>query len=421
MGLARVVASPARTTINTQPIMTERDFATDCVQRLQAAGHAALFAGGCVRDELLGLTPADYDVATSATPPQVQTLFRRTHQFGASFGVVEVLGPRDDSGEWLKIQVATFRSDGEYRDGRRPDRVTFSTPELDAQRRDFTINGLFFDPVTGGIFDYVGGRADLDAKILRAIGDPAARFREDKLRVVRAARMAARFGLGIDPATRDAAKRFAPEVPVVSGERVAEELRKMLAHPNRVAAVELLHDLGLTASLLPELVDTTGIRQSVLAYLGDAGGPMAALACLTAPGISTRNLGGRLKLANEEHDSLAHFVGNRAAVIAADASPNSVITPLLAKPGARALVAVARAEALGTSSALAGVERCQNLLDSGVTLDPPPLVTGDDLRAAGFEPGPKFKLALARARAAQLDGAIHSPSEALALARSLLG
>ena len=401
-------------------MMNERDFATDCVQRLQAAGHVALFAGGCVRDELLGLAPADYDVATSATPEQVQALFRRTHQFGASFGVVEVLGPRDSDGNWLKIQVATFRSDGDYTDGRHPDAVTFSTPELDAERRDFTINGLFLDPITGTISDYVGGRADLAAKILRAIGDPAARFREDKLRVVRAARMAARFDFAIDPATADAARRFAPEVGVVSGERVAEELRKMLAHPNRVAAVTWLHDLGLTATLLPELIDTTGQRHGVLSHMTGHADPMAALACLIAPGVSTRRLADRLKLANDERELLAHFVGYRLAVIGAHFSPNSGIYPVLAKPGARDLIAVADCEALGTGTPTVGVERCRALLDSGIDLDPPALITGDDLRSAGYKPGPRFKPALAAARAAQLDGVAQSSTQAFALAKAML-
>ena len=296
--------------------------------------------------------------------------------------------------------------------------MTFSTPELDAERRDFTVNGLFLDPVTGEISDYVGGRADLRAKILRAIGEPAARFREDKLRVVRAARMAARFDLAIEPATFAAAKRFAPEVPVVSGERVAEELRKMLAHRNRVVAVGLLHDLGLTASLLPELVDTTGGRQVVLSHMTGTTNPMAALACLVAPGVSTRGLADRLKLANDERDLLALCLTRRAGVIAAEAAANSAIYPLLSAPGARELVAVARAEALGTSAPIMGVERCQSLLDSGVDLDPAPWVTGDDLRAAGYKPGPRFKPALAAARAAQLDGVAHSPAAALAIAKS---
>ncbi|HYH63509.1 MAG TPA: CCA tRNA nucleotidyltransferase, partial [Urbifossiella sp.] len=192
--------------------MTEREFAVECVRTLQAAGFRALWAGGCVRDELLGLTPNDYDIATDARPEQVQKLFRRTLAIGAAFGVIEVVGPRGADGEHLTVEVATFRSDGTYTDGRRPDSVVFSSPEEDAARRDFTINGMFFDPIAGQLHDYVGGRADLDAKVLRAIGDPAARFAEDKLRVLRAVRIGTRFDLSIDPATLAAAQATAPQI-----------------------------------------------------------------------------------------------------------------------------------------------------------------------------------------------------------------
>src|SRR5438270_3521444 len=163
--------------------MTEREFAIDVVRRLQEAGHQALWAGGCVRDELLGLVPKDYDIASDARPEQVRRLFSRTIAVGMSFGVVEVLGPRTPEGP-LKVQVATFRSDGAYSDGRHPDAVVFSTAREDALRRDFTVNGMFFDPLGGEVIDYVGGRADLAAKVLRAIGDPAARFDEDRLRML---------------------------------------------------------------------------------------------------------------------------------------------------------------------------------------------------------------------------------------------
>src|SRR5436190_12756698 len=180
--------------------MTERDFAIDVVRHLREAGHQALWAGGCVRDELLGLVPKDYDVATDARPEEVRKLFRRTIAVGISFGVVEVLGPRDNP-EPLKVQVATFRSDVGYSDGRRPDQVVFSSDREDALRRDFTINGMFFDPIAGKLIDYVVGQEDLEARLLRAIGDPAVRFAEDKLRMLRAVRIATRFDLTLDPST----------------------------------------------------------------------------------------------------------------------------------------------------------------------------------------------------------------------------
>src|SRR5207249_2470495 len=170
------------------------------VKRLQEAGFQALWAGGCVRDELLGLTPKDYDVATDARPEDVRRLFRRTVEVGASFGVVEVLGPRDNS-EQLTVEVATFRADVCYSDGRHPDQVIFASAREDALRRDFTINGMFFDPVEGQLLDYVDGQKDLRNRVLRAIGDPRARFEEDKLRMLRAVRFATRFDLEIDPDT----------------------------------------------------------------------------------------------------------------------------------------------------------------------------------------------------------------------------
>src|SRR5262249_53717951 len=188
------------------PSMTEREFAVKVVKSLRTAGYQALWAGGCVRDELLGLVPTDYDVATDAHPDEVQRVFPRTIGVGASFGVIEVLGPRSSDG-FLKVQVATFRADGAYTDGRRPDEVVYSkTPQEDAERRDFTINGMFSDPLVNTVLDFVGGQEDLAKGILRAIGDPAKRFKEDKLRMLRAARFATRFRLTIDPATAAAVR-----------------------------------------------------------------------------------------------------------------------------------------------------------------------------------------------------------------------
>src|SRR5438034_1118492 len=178
--------------------MTEREFAIDVVKRLQAAGYQALWAGGCVRDELLGLVPKDFDVATDARPEEVRGLFRRTVAVGMSFGVIEVLGPWTEAG-MLKVQVATFRSDVSYSDGRHPDAVVFASAREDALRRDFTINGMFFDPIAGELIDYVHGQEDLQNRVLRAIGDPATRFDEDKLRMLRAVRFATCFELKVDP------------------------------------------------------------------------------------------------------------------------------------------------------------------------------------------------------------------------------
>ena len=229
----------------------QRDFALEIVQQLRAAGFEALWAGGCVRDQLLGIEPKDYDVATSATPDEIRDLFgrRRTLAIGASFGVITVLGPRAAG----QIEVATFRTDAAYSDGRHPDSVTFTTAENDAARRDFTINGLFFDPVAGEVVDYVGGRDDLERKIIRAIGDPAARIAEDKLRMLRAVRFAATFDFTIDPQTLAAIQHSAAEVTTVSPERIGMEIRRMLVDKSRVVALDLLRDTNLLTHVLPEV------------------------------------------------------------------------------------------------------------------------------------------------------------------------
>ena len=202
--------------------MTEREFATDVVRRLRAAGFQALWAGGCVRDRLLGREPHDYDVATDARPEQVRQLFRRTVAVGVAFGVVEVLGPRTPAGP-LKVQVATFRADVSYSDGRHPDAVVFSSPEEDARRRDFTINGMFFDPLDNRLLDYVGGQDDLRAGLLRAIGDARVRITEDKLRMLRAVRIATRFGLTIEPDTAVAIRAMAGQIRYDHPERTGPE------------------------------------------------------------------------------------------------------------------------------------------------------------------------------------------------------
>ncbi len=391
--------------------MTEREFATEVVQRLQTAGYEALFAGGCVRDELLGRTPADFDIATSATPDQLKPLFRKCNFFGASFGVVEVLGPRGDHGEWLKVQVATFRTDGTYSDGRRPDAVVFSSPEHDAVRRDFTINGLFFDPVANRVIDYVGGRADLDARILRAIGDPAKRFEEDKLRLLRAARMAARFELTIDPTTADAIRAMAPQIRVVSAERIAEELRKMFENEHRVRGVQLLREFELLKEILPEATPEGGV---VASLPGDARFPLVLMAvCTGAPTASFSAIASRLKLSNEERDRILWLAKHRAALDDAPSLPRSQLYPILAHQGSRDLIALAPSS---------GADFCAALLDQiePQQLNPPPLLTGDDLQTMGLKPGKKFKTLLDTIRALQLDGVLTTRELAREKVRDLM-
>ncbi|MGL6097007.1 MAG: CCA tRNA nucleotidyltransferase, partial [Fimbriiglobus sp.] len=387
----------------------------------------ALWAGGCVRDELLGLAPADYDIATDARPEQVKSQFRRCHSFGASFGVVEVLGPRGPDGEWLKVQVATFRSDGTYSDGRRPDAVTFSSPEEDAKRRDFTVNGMFFDPVRHEVIDYVGGRADLAARVLRAIGDPAERFAEDRLRTLRAARMAARFDLALDPATRDAATAAAADLRAVSAERVSDELRKVLTNRHRVRGFALFRELGLLPGIVPEILPHADVAGGVLTVLAgptwpateSVSFPLGFAAVLhPLPPNTVADIGRRLRLSLAEIDRTVWLVANQRFPAAAPTLPPSRRNPTLVHPGIGELLALAAA--LGDGD---GAIWCLRLLREIPTdqLNPPPLLTGDDLRAFGMAPGPRFKPLLDAIRAAQLDGEIGDREAAEHFARDHWG
>jgi poly(A) polymerase len=455
--------------------VSERDFAIEVVRRLREAGHEALWAGGCVRDEWLGHLPKDYDVATSALPEQVRRLFRRTIAVGASFGVIEVLGPRNAE-EPLKVQVATFRSDVSYSDGRHPDAVVFSSAREDALRRDFTINGMFFDPLENRLIDYVGGQEDLRARVLRAIGDPSLRFTEDKLRMLRAVRMATRFDLEIAPETADAIRAMAGQIGVVSAERIADELRKMLVDPRRARGMRLFVELGLAETILPELLPMMGLPQGlprqdapalpppgqpgsltpgegdlwehvlrVLDWLGPTPSFCLAMAALLHDVGKPRTVGRtpdrytfynhehvgrrmageiclRLKLSNEERERIEWLVEKHQILCDARQMRTSKLKTLLIHPGIRELLDLHRADALASGHDMAHVEYCEQLLRDWTMADlnPPPLITGHDLTRAGLEPGPIFKKLLDAVREGQLEGTITTPKEARELVDRLL-
>lgn len=439
--------------------MTEREFATDVVRRLQAAGFEALWAGGCVRDELLGRTPQDYDVATSAPPQKVRALFRRTVAVGISFGVIEVLGPPGRSGT-LKVQVATFRSDVSYSDGRHPDRVVFSSAREDALRRDFTINGMFFDPVAGRLIDYVGGQDDLKARVLRAIGEPAARFAEDKLRMLRAVRFATVFDLTIDPATLAAIPPLAEQIKVISVERVADELRRLLVHARRARGVNLMVETGLGATILPELLEMKGLPQGppsaptgdlwdhvlrVLDLLGEnVSFPLAFAALLHDAGkprtiaragdrytfyhheeVGRRmaaEICRRLKLSNQERERIEWLVWKHQYLCDAARMRTSKLKEVLGHPGAAELLVLHRADALATGTSTAHVDYCEQLVAEWTPsdLNPAPLISGHDLRRMGLEQGPLFKELLDAVREAQLDGTLTTREAAVELVRRML-
>lgn len=439
--------------------MNEREFAISVVEKLQGAGHQALWAGGCVRDELLGLVPKDYDVATDAVPEQVQQLFRRTLAIGASFGVVEILGPKVD-GKHLVVQVATFRTDGGYSDGRRPDQVVFASAREDALRRDFTINGMFFDPIKSQLHDFVGGQNDLHARILRAIGNPAVRFGEDKLRLLRAVRMATRFELEIEPGTGAAIAQMASTLPVVSAERIAEEIRQLLVHPRRVRGLNLLMDLGLAEPTLPELLPMKGLPQGppsqptgdlwdhvmrVMDLIGpkpsfplalgtllhDVGKPRTAgrtpnkLTFYHHEHVGARmadDIALRLKLSNAERERIVWLVDRHQYLAEARRMRPSKLKAILVMPGIHELLMLHRADALATGKSIDHVEYCEQLLrEWGPTdLNPPPLITGHDVRELGPVPGPRYKELLDAVREAQLDGTVTTREEAMELLRGLI-
>jgi poly(A) polymerase len=404
--------------------MTEREFAIDVVRRLRSAGFEALWAGGCVRDELMGHLPHDYDVATNARPEQVQKLFRRTVAVGASFGVIEVIGPRVEN-EQLQVEVVTFRSDGAYTDGRHPDAVTFGSAREDALRRDFTINGMFFDPLENRLIDYVGGQADLQAKVLRAIGAPRERFHEDKLRLLRAVRFAARFELNLDPATAEAIRAMAAELPVVSAERIAEELRKLLTDRHRVRGLELLDEVGLLAVILPEMARMHGgLWQHTLRVIEQLPEQVSfelAFAALLYD-VGSRDLADaiaeRLKFANAERERIGWLVEKRQYLFDAPTMRPSKLKVVLAHPGVHELLALHRADAVASGRESSHVDfataKRREWTASG-ELNPPPLLTGDDLKTLGIPPGPEYKRLLDAVREAQLDGTITARDEALAL------
>ncbi len=427
--------------------------ATWIVRRLRDAGHTAYFAGGCVRDGLLGLHPTDFDVATDAAPQRVRSLFHRTSQVGAAFGVVLVYVPTDaiasegvaELGPSVSVEVATFRSDGPYSDARRPDTIRFSDARSDADRRDFTINALFLDPLAKGqttdpyatgdlrgqVIDYVGGQADLVARVVRAVGDPDKRLQEDHLRALRAVRFASRLAFTLDPKTAEAIRRHASHLRGVSRERIGEELRRMLSHPHRAQAVAMLQDLGLDA---PVLLETQ--RAVPVPRLKGLAARATATTALTAwmldrhatedqpwlpdhvAGPLTTQLRAALCLSNQESEQLSETLRCVRGFLSE--------WPGLGVAGRKRLLGREfHADALNivrttcTERAMGIDAEVAGLASDGVGINPPIVVTGDDLIAGGLQPGPNFRRILDGVRDAQLEGRIRTKQEGMELAREL--
>ena len=407
-----------------------RLFAAEIVRRLRQAGHEAYWAGGCVRDELLSRIPVDYDVATAALPEIVRSLFgrKKTLAIGAAFGVITVLGPKDAG----QVEVATFRADADSTDGRHPAGVTFCSAREDARRRDFTINGMFLDPLSGEVHDFVGGREDLAAGVIRAIGVPAQRFAEDHLRMLRAVRFAAGFDFALDRDTRAAIERMTHLVVSVSPERIAAELRAMVSRPGRGRALLLLEETGLAREVLPEVAPAVGDAAgraawehsgAILAALDEPSLPQAlALLCVGLDSARPAAIAGRLRLSNHEAKASAWLhaaLAELGSLDRLDALPWSKLQPSVAHAHAPLLADLLRARAArGAGSPTAAAWFTAQTIRPRTEIDPPPLVTGADLIAAGIAPGPAMGDSLALIRGRQLDGLITTREQALAMAAS---
>jgi poly(A) polymerase len=413
----------------------KRDFAVEVVRRLQEAGFRALWAGGCVRDFLMGRVPKDYDVATEAHPESVREVFarRRTLELGASFGVIVVVGTKKSG----NVEVATFRTEGPYADGRRPDHVAFSTAEEDARRRDFTINGMFYDPIAEKVFDFVGGEKDLAVGVIRAIGNPADRMSEDKLRMLRAVRFAASLEFQLDEGTAEAVRALAEEIRVVSAERITQELRKMLVDFHRRRAMELVTELALLEEIIPELIPSIRISGAAdpnsewtralrrLQLLNQPGFELAAAAIfLSLPDRQSQvyPVCRRLRMSNDEIEAIGWMLEHLSDVMTSKTKSLAELKRLLVHPSALDLLELARVDALAGDRDLSPVMHCEELLRQTPRerLDPPPLITGADLIAMGLEPGKLFREILDAVRDAQLNEDILTKDAALMFVTRLI-
>jgi poly(A) polymerase len=430
--------------------------ARDIVARLQQAGHTAYFAGGCVRDQLLGLKAKDYDVATSARPEQVQRLFPRvTDVTGRSFGVVRILHGEES------VEVATFRQDGPYLDGRHPESVRFATAEEDAQRRDFTVNGLFFDPVANRLIDYVQGEADLHARIIRAIGAPAERFAEDQLRLLRAIRFATRLMFTIEPQTWEAIRAGASSIRTISAERIRDELNKIFSAAKPERGLDLLDSSGLLAEVLPDVAGLHGVEQPpqyhpegdvyqhvrlMLSKIEEPNLDLALAVLMHDVGkkpTSKVDENGRIRF--NEHESVGARMSeeimtglrydNKTIQTVRELVQHhmqfkdvphmrpSTLKRMMSRPTFPLELELHRIDCSSSHGDLSHYEFLKTQLEtmSPDEIDPPPLINGRDLLAMGLTPGRVIGKILEAVRVAQLEGTAQTRAEALALAHKLAG
>lgn len=386
------------------------DSAIDIIRELRRQGYEAYLVGGCVRDMVMQIEPADYDIATSAHPEDIVRIFPRTESIGAQFGVVLVIH------RGHPFEVATFRSDQAYIDGRRPTGVVFTDAQQDVLRRDFTINGLLYDPVDGRVIDYVRGQDDIDAKIVRAIGDPHARFEEDKLRILRAIRFGARLGYTIEDATWDAVRAMTPKIHQVSCERIREELSRILTEGQAARGFRMLEESGLRAQILPELQWNGHIEES-LALLKARVEEDFALAVLLheTPISEVESIVQRLRLSRAEMHHVVALVQNLPAFSKARQMPVSALKRFFRLDRFPDHLELARIHRVAGNQDLADYEFVRQKRHEWGDKDiwPEPLISGEDLIVTGLRPGPLFKEILTRVEDEQLEGRLNTREEAM--------
>jgi poly(A) polymerase len=422
--------------------------AVEILKRLRGEGFQAFLVGGCVRDLVMGFVPKDYDISTDATPEQVVALFPESLTVGAQFGVVIV--PRQEG----NVEVATFRSDGRYTDGRHPSEVRYArTPQQDVHRRDFTINGLLYDPLEERVLDYVGGQADIRARHVRTIGDPYERFGEDRLRMLRAVRFAVRLKFALDPAAKQAIQKQAPEIRQVSAERVRDEILKILTEGQTRPGFELLDATGLLQEVLPEVKRMQGVAQPeefhpegdvwvhTMMMLGGLRSPTPTLAL----GVLLHDVGkpstfslrerirfdnhvevgakmaeeicGRLRLSSGVTERVVELVRHHLRFKDFPRMRRSTQLRFLRMEAFEEHLELHRLDCLASHGDLANYEMAKRMLEEtpAEEIRPAPLLRGDDLIAHGYKPGPIFKEILQAVEDAQLEGTVYTPAQALGL------
>jgi poly(A) polymerase len=436
--------------VDTERTSSLRQTATALVQRLHKAGFAAFWVGGCVRDFLLGREPGDYDIATSALPEQVEKLFKRTIAVGRKFGVVVVIE------RGLQFQVATFRAEADYQDGRHPERVSFGDARADALRRDFTVNGLFYDPVAEKLHDWVGGETDLRARLIRTIGSPAERFAEDHLRLLRAVRFAAQLGFDIEPETFAAIKSHAPKIRLISAERIRDELIKLFSPPHASDGLALLRQSGLLSEVLPEIAATITCEQSPdyhpegsvfnhlllmlkhlppdapvslpwAVLLHDVAKPLTASPDPDTGSIHfyghervgaemAENILERLRFPRKQIDAIVKAVRCHMQFKDARQMRKSTLRRLLMRPTFPLELELHRLDCAGSHGRM---DVYEFLIHQAAELEKqpqiiPPLLSGEDLIGLGIKPGPQLGALLKELREKQLQDELKTPAQALA-------